>query len=493
MILQQGTWNEGSRRERPLKSFLMIGFALSAAPARICLNRSFSIPIRMGDMKVVIIGGVAAGLSAASQIKRQSPNSQVVVLEKGGDISYAACGMPYNLFFRDTPVESLYALSYASIVDERKVDYRLHNEVTVLDSMRQSVRVIDHGTGREYEEQYDFLVYATGNRPNRIDRPGFDDKNVFYFKTLDDTRRIKAFLYERAPKSAILVGAGYTNLELADVLSNMKVKPVIVEKAPAVLPAFCAAVREKVEEKLRERGIEFFAGVDVHEKNGDVVKTSAGEFASDIVVTAVGVRPNTELFAAAGGELGIASAAKVDRYLRTNLPNVFAAGDCAEHYVRQLMRNSYMPLGPAANKQGRLVGINILNHDSMREFSGIDQTAVFKFFDLTIGTTGLNERQLKENNCVFVTTVVDGDTRGKFPGGGRIRIVLFVEKGSGLLLGAQMIGQDVVAKRLDVLATAVYKRMTVFEIAELDLSYAPPYSPVWDPLLVAANQAVKTV
>jgi NADPH-dependent 2,4-dienoyl-CoA reductase/sulfur reductase-like enzyme len=152
-----------------------------------------------------------------------------------------------------------------------------------------------------------------------------------------------------------------------------------------------------------------------------------------------------------------------------------------------------MPLGPAANKQGRLAGINIVNPGNMREFYGIDQTAVFKFFDLTVGTTGLNERQLGENRHAFATCVMDGHTRGKFPGDGSIRIVLFVERGSGLLLGAQMIGQDVVAKRLDVLATAIYKKMTVHEIAELDLSYAPPYSPVWDPLLVAANEAMKQI
>jgi len=444
-------------------------------------------------MKVVIIGGVAAGLSAASQIKRSTPNAQVVILEKGRDVSYAACGMPYNLFFRDAPVEGLYAMSYDTIVHGRKIDYRLRNEVTAMDPKRQTVQVIDHENNKNYQEGYDFLVYAAGNHPNRLDRPGFDDENVFYFKTLDNTRRIKDFLYARKPETAVLIGAGYTNLELADVISNMKVKPVILEKAPVVLPAFCDAIREKVEAKLREKGIEFFTGVDIHEKTGRTVKTSAGDFAADLVVASVGIRPTTELFAAAGGELGVASAAKVDRYLRTNLTNVFAAGDCAEHYVRQLGRNSYMPLGPVANKQGRAVGYNISNFHDMRRFQGIDQTAVFKFFDLTIGTTGLNERQLSEKQSAYTTTVVDSDTRVAFPGGGRMRIVLFVEQGSGLLLGAQMIGQDVVAKRLDVLATAIYQGMTVFEIAELDLSYAPPYAPVWDPVLVAANQAIKAV
>jgi len=444
-------------------------------------------------MKVVVVGGIAAGLSAASQIKRLAPKAHVTVLEKGQDVSYAACGMPYNLFFRDTGVESLYALSADTIVNGRNVDYRLRNEAKSIDPKRQTVAAVDHETGREYAEAYDFLVYATGNRPRRLDRPGFDGGEIFYFKTLDDTRRTKTFLYERDPRSAVLVGAGYTNLELADVLCNMKVRVVLLERAPGVLPGFCAQVREKVEEKLRERRVEFFSGVDVLGKDGAVVRTTAGDFPGDLVVASVGVQPVTELFADAGGELGVASAVKVDRYLRTSLANVFAAGDCAEHYVRPLGRNGYLPLGPVANKQGRLAGLNVVHSGDMRPFYGIDQTAVFKFFDLTIGTTGLNERQLAEAAPGFATVVVDNETRGAFPGGGRMRIVLFVEKGSGLLLGAQMIGQDVVAKRLDVLATAIYKGMTVFEIAELDLSYAPPYAPVWDPLLVAANQAIKAV
>ena len=346
-------------------------------------------------MKTVIIGGIAAGLSAASQIKRQAPDATVVVLEKGGDVSYAACGMPYNLFYRDIPVEDLYALSFDTITG-RGIDYRLHHEAIVIDPQRQEVSVLDLRTGREYRECYDFLVYATGNRPIRLALPGFDNDNVFAFRNLDETRQVKAYLYAKAPKSAVLVGAGYTNLEVADVLSNMKIRPVIVDKAPKILPAFCDELREKVLEKIAEKGLELHTEVDVMEKAGNLVRTSVGDFAADMVVTAIGIRPCTELFAAAGGELGVAGAARVDRFLLTSLPNTFAAGDCAEHYVRQLGRNGYMPLGPVANKQGRLAGSNIVGHDNMKPFPGIDQTAVFKFFDLTIGTTGLNERQLVE-------------------------------------------------------------------------------------------------
>ena len=444
-------------------------------------------------MKTVIVGGIAAGLSAASQIRRQSPQSQVVVLEKSGDVSYAACGMPYNLFFRDMPVEKLYAMPLETIQRDRGIDYRLYQEVTSIDPLKKVLTVKDLRSGKNGTENFDFLVYATGNSSIRLDLPGFDDPEVFYFKTLDDTRSTKQFIYEKAPAKAVLVGAGYTNLEVADVLCNMRIKPLILEKAATILPMFSLEAREKVLDKIKEKGIELLTGVDVEGKVGSAVRTSAGSFDADLVVVSVGTRPNSALFAASGGVLGVAGAVRVDRYLRTNFESVFSGGDCAEHYVRQLGRNSYFPLGPAANKQGRTIGNNISNPRDMKPFWGIDQTAVFKFFELTVATTGLNEQQMQAIDKKYLKVVVDSPTRGEYPGGGTMRIVLLFEKGTGTLLGGQIVGDDVVAKRLDVLATAIYKQMTVFELAELDLSYAPPYSPVWDPILVAANLAVKKV
>lgn len=442
-------------------------------------------------MKVVIIGGIAAGLSAASQIRRQSPRSSVVILEKSGDVSYAACGMPYNLFYPDTPVENLYALSLETIQQERGIDYRLNQEVILIDPLRQEVAVRDLADRREYRESYDFLVYATGSKPNRVTTPGFEGEDVFYFRTLADARRVKHFIRERAPRRVVMIGSGYTNLEVTDVLYNMKIKPVLIDKAPRILPMMTAEAREKVLEKIAEKNIDFFVSTDLLEKSGPVVKSTAGEFVADMVIVAAGVRPDTELFVAAGGELGVAGAVKVDRHLRTNFATIFSGGDCAEQYVRQLNANGYVPLGPAANKQGRLIGHNIVNPREMRMFPGVDQTAVFKFFDLTVGTTGLHEQQLRDLGRSYLKVSVDSPTRGSFPGGGSMRLVLLCDKGNGALLGGEIVGQDVVAKRLDVLATALYNGMTVFELAELDLSYAPPYAPVWDPILVAANQAIK--
>jgi CoA-dependent NAD(P)H sulfur oxidoreductase len=448
----------------------------------------------MGDtMKTVIIGGIAGGLSAASQIRREDPSAQVIVLEKSGDVSYAACGMPYNLFYKDKPVEDLYALDLEAIRNDRGIDYRLRHEAVRIDPLRKEVLVVDREFSREYREHYDYLVYAAGSRSNRLTLPGFDDADVFYFKTLDDTRSVKHIIYDNSPVNAVLIGSGYTNLELVDVLYNMKVTPTILEKADHILPSFADEIRSKVLEKIAEKGISLHTGVDILEKKGPLVRTVSGDFEAGMVVVSIGVKPNTDLFSAAGGELGVAGAVKVDRFLRTNLPDVFAVGDCAEHYVRQLGRNGYMPLGPVANKQGRLAGSNIVNTNAMKMFYGIDQTAVFKFFDLTVATTGLNERQLGETEANYTKVYIDSPTRGAFTGGGTMRVLLLFERVTGLLLGAQMIGQDVVAKRLDVLATGIYKQMTVFELAELDLSYSPLYSPVWDPLLIAANKAIKAV
>ncbi|MDD2273036.1 MAG: FAD-dependent oxidoreductase [Desulfuromonadaceae bacterium] len=444
-------------------------------------------------MKTVIIGGVAGGLSAASQIKREDRDAEVIVMEKSGDVSYGACGMPYNLLQKETPLESLYALGIEDIRTKRGIDYRLRNEVVAIDPVQKQLTVVDHERAREYRESYDFLVYATGNKPVRLSSPGFEADDVFYFKTLDDARLIKKFIYEKAPKSALLVGSGYTNLELADVLSDLNITPVILKRSDSILPEFAEEIRAKVLEKLVEKKIQLHTGVEIIEKKGPVIITTLGSFDAEMVVVAIGSKPNSDLLLAAGGELGVNGAVIVDRYLQTTLPSVFAVGDCAEHYVRQLGVNGYMPLGPVANKQGRLAGSNIVNNGAMKMFSGIDQTAVFKFFDLTVGTTGLNERQLQEGGMQYVKVFVDTRTRGAFPGGGKMRVLLLFEKNTGLLFGGQMVGEDVVAKRLDVLATALYNRMTVFELSELDLCYAPPYATVWDPLLVAANKAVREV
>ncbi|NLO89426.1 MAG: FAD-dependent oxidoreductase [Clostridia bacterium] len=444
-------------------------------------------------MKVVVVGGSAAGLTAASTIKRRKPEARVMVFEKSGDVSYGACAMPYNLLQKDKPPESLYALTYKEITEVRGIDYRLYSEVLSIEPQKGRVVVYDRENSRKYIEEYDYLVYATGALANRLPLRGFDLPNAFYFKTLDDLRRVKKFIYEENPKMACLIGAGFINLELADVFKELGMDVVVLEKMDRILPSYEPEIRQKAEEYLKEKGVVVVTSVEVNSFDGSAVDTSMGRVPCDFVVAAVGVRPNGEIIREAGGEIGYKGAVKVNSYLETNLDNVFAAGDCAEHYVRVLDRNLYMPLGTTANKQGRIVGHNIAFPNGKKPFYGINQTSVFKIFDYTVGATGLFTRQLDEEGISWGKSVVDVRTRGAYPGGGKMRVCLLFEKGSGRLLGCQIIGEDVVAKRLDVAAAAIYAGLTVFELAELDLSYAPPYSPVWDPLLVAANQAVKAV
>ncbi|KUK10036.1 MAG: Rubredoxin reductase [Clostridia bacterium 41_269] len=444
-------------------------------------------------MKILVVGGSAAGLTAASTIKRRKPDAQVIVFEKSGDVSYSACGMPYNLLEKDKPAESLYALSFKEITEVRGIDYRLHSEVLSIDPQKGRAVVYDRENSKEYAEEYDFLVYAAGALPNRLPLKGFDQHNAFYFKTLDDLRRVKKFIYEKKPKRACLIGAGFVNLELSEIFKELGMDVVVLEKMDKILPSFEPEIRQKAEEYLKKKGVLLETSVEVNYLDGNAVDTSIGRIPCDFVIAAVGIKPNAEIIREAGGEIGYKGAVKVNSYLETSLDNVFAAGDCAEHYVRVLDRNLYMPLGTTANKQGKIVGHNLSFPNSKKPFYGINQTSVFKIFDYTVGTTGLFSQQLEEEGISWNKSVVDVRTRGAYPGGGKMRVCLLFEKGSGRILGCQMVGEDVVAKRLDVAAAAMYAGLTVFELAELDLSYAPPYSPVWDPLLVAANQALKAV
>ncbi|MCB4205463.1 FAD-dependent oxidoreductase [Deferribacterales bacterium Es71-Z0220] len=439
-------------------------------------------------MKVVVVGGVAAGLSAASQIKRQMPEAIVTVYEKSGDVSYGACGMPYNLLFKEKPVESLYAMSYGEIIHKRGVNYKLYHEVEEIDVKKNSVKIRDISNNLTIKDNYDYIVYATGASAVRLPEENF--KNVYYFKTLDDLRKVKKLVYGGI-KNATLIGAGYINLELADSLSELGIKVKILEKMDYILPFLDSDLRKIVLNTLENNGVELITGVDIYGSDGKSIDSSAGKFEQDLVVAALGVRPNTDMLSNTGVELGIKGAVKVNLFQQTNIENIFSGGDCAEHYNRQTGEFTYMPLGTTANKQGRIAGNNIANIVSMSKFQGILQTAAFKLFDLTVATTGMFESQILGAKIDYDKVVITSHTRGAYPGNGKMTVCLYYDKSNGIVLGGQIVGQDVVAKRIDVISAAVYKNATVFELSELDLSYAPPFAPVWDPILVAANVAVK--
>lgn len=435
-------------------------------------------------MKVVVVGGVAGGLTCASNIKRMNKDIEVVVFEKGVDVSYGACGMPYNLLDLEKPVESLYALSLQEIREKRGIDYRLKHEVIGVDFDNKSVTV--RNDDKEFEENYDVLVIATGARGNKI--PIFEgNDDSFYFKTLEDLRKVKSYLKENDVKKVCLVGAGYVNLEVAEVLKEKGVDVFILEKMDYILPQFCDEVREKVYTKLKEKSIDLFLGVGITAKEKGVVRTNKGDFNADMFIISAGVTPNSELFDV---KKGVKGAIITDRYMQTSRKDVYAVGDVTLAYNRVIDDFVYFPLGTTANKQGRVAAYNIVNGNRL-EFYGIVQTATFKLFEYTVATTGLSEYQMENLGIDFEKTVATTHTRGAYPGGGKVTVVMYHDKKNRKILGAQMVGVDVVAKRIDIIATAISNNMKIDEFAWVDLSYSPPFAPVWDPVLTCAQKALR--
>jgi NADPH-dependent 2,4-dienoyl-CoA reductase/sulfur reductase-like enzyme len=448
-------------------------------------------------MKVAVVGGVAAGLSAASQIKRQNEEACVTVFEKGQDVSYGACGMPYNLLFKNTPPERLYALSYGEIVHKRGINYRLNNIVEEIEPEKNLIKVFDCQNNRKYTENYDYLVFAAGAVANRLNEENF--KNIYYFKTLDDLRKVKKALYKNKIKKVTLIGAGYVNLELCDVLTELEIKVTILEKMDKILPFLESSLREIVLKKLEEKGVTLINSVEIFGSDGFFISSNKGEFKQEMTVASLGIKPNTDILRNTGIIFGIKNAVKVNSYLQSSIENIFSCGDCACHYFKMadyftgIPSFTYMPLGTTANKQGKLAGNNIVNIDKMKKFSGILQTSAFKIFELTVATTGMFESQIVENGLEYEKSIITSSTRGAYPGGGKMTVCLYFKKDDGKLLGAQIVGEDVVAKRIDILSAALYSNLSVSEIAEFDLSYAPPFATVWDPVLIATNQAIKKI
>ncbi len=445
-------------------------------------------------MRVVVVGGVAAGMSAASQAKRRMKEAEVIVLEKTGDVSYGSCGMPYNLMRPGNPMDELVVLTADDFRNKRGIDVRLFQEARRIDREKKEVEVWDSRENRIYNIGYDKLVIATGARA--INLPMEKQINgVFTLRTLEDGKRLKNFIKERKPKKAFLIGAGRIALEIVHALHELEMSIVMVKKRLGrILPQFEEEISEKVEAKLREKGIEFISGVEIKgfmEKDGFLKKvvTTEGEFEAELSIISIGVQPNIEVAEEAGIKIGETGAIEVDRYLRTSDNDIFACGDCCEHYHRLLKKPVFSPSGTVANKQGRIAGANAIGANII--YPGVVGTSIFSFFDLTVARTGLVKEEIKED---FVKTVILSQTRGHaYPGSSPIKIVLFTERGTGRLLGAQIIGKEYVWGRINVVAACLYKDFTVDDLSSLDMAYSPPFSPVWDPLLIAANRAKKSI
>jgi NADPH-dependent 2,4-dienoyl-CoA reductase/sulfur reductase-like enzyme len=444
---------------------------------------------------LVVIGGVAAGMSAASSAKRAKPELHIVVLEKDAYISYGACSLPYYISDDVKDFHDLIALTPQVAEKERGIRVFTRHEALSIDKVAKKVRARDLETGKEVVFPYDKLVLATGGLPIVPDLPGIDLRNIFTIRTLGDGLAIKAFADQERPKRAVIVGGGYIGMEMSESLRKRGMEVTVIEKMDRVLGTMDREILKTVEQKLTAEGVRLYKETSVEGFEGKAavvsrVVTDRGNFDADLAVLAVGVRPNTALTDGAGIELGARGAIAVDEHLCTNVPNIYAAGDCAETLHLVTCKKVYIPLGTTANKQGRVAGENAAGLDNV--FEGVVGSAVTKIFDLEVARTGLTTLEAENEGYEYISSTIQGWSRSRsYPAGKPITVTYVVEKGSGRLLGAQMVGQEGVAHRIDTLAAALYSRMTVEDVARLDLAYAPPFANVWDPILIAANVALK--
>jgi len=448
----------------------------------------------------VVIGGDAAGMSAASQARRRLKKDklEIVAFEKGHFTSYSACGIPYWIGGAVEDRDLLVAREPAAF-RALDIDVRMRHEVLAIDLDKREVVARDLSGGGEVREGFDQLVYATGAVPVTPDWARISGGGVFGVQTLDDGSAIHAWLdSDPKPQRAVVIGGGYIGVEMAEAMVRRGLDVVLLEKSAQPMSTVDPDMGRRVAEAIRGLGIEVHTdahvqGIETTNGRVSAVVTPGRTLPADIVVLGLGVRPNTALAAAAGLPLGVTGGLPTDLRMRVlGADGVWAAGDCVQSVHRMTGQPIHAPLGTHANKQGRVAGINI--GGGYATFPGVIGTAVTKVCDLEVARTGLTEKEATKAGYAFVTASVDSTSRaGYYPGASSMTIKLVAEKRTGLLLGGQIVGRQEAAKRIDALAIAVWNRMTVEEMTALDLSYAPPFSPVWDPVLIAARKATEAV
>ena len=451
--------------------------------------------------KFIIIGGDGAGMSAASKAKRNQPDAEVIVFERGPYISYSACGMPYWIGGQIGPMDKLVVLTPERARERRGIDVRIGHEVTQIDAAQQVVHVRNLETDAIFTQPYDKLVIATGARAAKPPIPGVDLPGVFALRSLSDGERIYDYLSQNPARRAVVIGGGYIGLEMAEGFRDRDMQVAVVEMLPQLLPNFDPDMVEPVAAHLVEKEVEIWTQTRVTQirQSTDgalevIVQSGKGEttLPADIVLVATGVRPNSELAQAAGLKLGATGAIWVDAQMRTSDPHIYAAGDCVEHFHRVLGENVWIPLAPVANRGGRVAGDNISGGQS--SLPGIIGTAVVKVFDYTLAVTGLTENEARAHNGlgeIGSAVITSHEKAAYWPGAAKINVKLIIQKSNGRVIGGQIVGKKGVAKRIDVIATAITAGMTADDMAMLDLAYAPPYSPTYDPIQVCANVVSK--
>ncbi|UOQ47381.1 CoA-disulfide reductase [Gracilibacillus caseinilyticus] len=434
-------------------------------------------------MKYVIIGGVAAGMSAAMEIVRTDNNADVTVLERGADYSYGQCGLPYVINGLVPSTESVIARSVETFRNKYGIDAKIHTEVIDIDVTSQTVRYRVNQQGK-HEITYDRLLIATGADPIMPEWEGSDLEGIHCLKTIPDTKAIMADLSEKVEQITI-VGGGYIGLEMAESFTSLGKKVRLIQRGDQLASIFDNEMAALIENEARKHNVEVILTEEVTGFSGNQrvqkVITDKSQYPSDLVLISAGVKPNTEFLAHSNIQRNEEGAIRVNPYMQTSAANVFAAGDCATdyHIVKQL--EDYIPLGTTANKQGRIAGANMAGNPLT--FKGIVGTSIIKFFDLSLARTGLTEAEATKLQIPYeALSRKSTNHAGYYPGADLLHIKLLYHRQTNQLLGGQVISEEGTDKRIDVLATALYNKMTIQELQDLDLSYAPPYNSVWDPI-----------
>ena len=440
-------------------------------------------------MKVIIVGGVAGGATAAARIRRLDERAEIVVFERSGFISYANCGLPYYIGDVITEAEELTLQTPESFYSRFRVDMRVHHEVTAIHPEKKTVSVKNLKTGEKFEESYDKLILSPGAKPTKPRFPGADLDKVFTLRTVEDTLRIKNYINEKHPQSVVLAGGGFIGLELAENLCELGMDVTVVEYAKQLMSPFDLDMAAFIHNEMRKHGVKLVLGraVEGLEEKDDGIKVLLRDDASlhaDMVVLAIGVTPDTVLAKDAGLELGIKGSIIVNDRMETSIPDIYAAGDAVQVKNFVTGEDALISLAGPANKQGRIIADNVCGLDS--RYKGSQGSSVIKVFDMTAALTGINERTAKAMGIDADTVILSPMSHaGYYPGGKVMTMKVVFEKGSYRLLGAQIVGYEGVDKRIDVLATAIRAGMKATDLKELDLAYAPPYSSAKDPVNMA--------
>jgi NADPH-dependent 2,4-dienoyl-CoA reductase/sulfur reductase-like enzyme/rhodanese-related sulfurtransferase len=444
--------------------------------------------------KLVVIGGVASGTKTAAKAIRENPDLDVTVLTEEDYISYAGCGLPYYIGNVIKEKKHLTVMNPEKFKD-KDITVLLHTRAEKIIPGQKKVIAKDLVTGEEKEFPYDKLVLATGAKPIVPPIPGIELKNVYTLRSVTDAFKIRDAVEKEGIKKAVVVGGGFIGLEVAENLSLQGVKVTLVELLDQILPNFDKEIALLAEKHLKEKGIDIFTcekAVSIEGEDGRVkaLLTDKRKIDADIVLLSIGVKPNTQLAADAGIELGFKGAIKVNENMETNIHDIYAVGDCAENINLVTGKPAWFPMGSTANKMGRVAALNLYPKGEKESLKGVLGTTVVKLFDINVAKTGLSERDAKNAGYNIITVIVPAHDRAHYyPGAKNIITKLIVDKATHRLLGAQIIGEGVVDKPIDIAATVITLGGTVQDMAKLDLAYAPPFSSAMSSTIVAANVA----